>query len=207
MSMMYEIVEPMPHSLTLIQASLSPDDAELLELAYRFALAAHEGQTRDEGSPFIEHPVRVAVLLWHELGVRDIELLIAALNHDTIEDCDAVDAALIESVFGDRVTRLVNDVTKEAVQPEERSERDRAYLDRLPTLSIDSRLLKLADRIDNLRSVIHANDPAKASRYLEVSRAEFIPLAAMTDPAASRLVSDACDSIERMLDESGDVQL
>jgi (p)ppGpp synthase/HD superfamily hydrolase len=200
MSMMYEIVEPLPTSLTLIQASLSPDDAELLGLAYSFARAAHKGQSRDEGSPFIEHPVRVAALLWHELGVRDVELLIAALNHDTIEDCDEVDSALIASVFGDRVTGLVIDVTKEAVPFDERAERDRAYLERLPTLSIDSRLLKLADRIDNLRSVIHANDPAKARRYLEVSRAAFIPLAAMTDLAASRLVSDACDSIEQWLE-------
>jgi GTP pyrophosphokinase len=197
---MYEVVDPLPSVLTLIQASLGRDDAERIERAYRFAAAAHEGQTRDEGTPFIEHPVRVAALLWHELGVRDVELLVAALNHDAVEDCDDVDGTLVASVFGNRVAGFVDDVTKEAVSPEDRESRDRAYLDRLPTLSVDSRLLKLADRIDNLRSVPLANDPAKARRYLDVSRAEFVPLATMTDPAALRLVNDACDAIERMLD-------
>jgi (p)ppGpp synthase/HD superfamily hydrolase len=195
----YEIAKPVPSNLTLIQASLRREDAERVEQAYRFAAAAHEGQTRDEGTPFIEHPVRVAVLLWHELGVRDADLLIAALNHDVIEDCEAVDQALLTSAFGERVAELVADVTKEPVGRQERAIRDRAYLDRLPALSTDARLLKLADRIDNLRSIPNANDPAKARRYLDVSRTEFIPLAAMTDPAALRLVAEACDAIEQML--------
>jgi len=199
---MYEPAEPLPSSLTLIQASLGSDDAERIERAYRFAAAAHEGQTRDEGTPFIEHPVRVAKVLWHELGVRDVELLVAALQHDVIEDCEAVDRALLASAFGERVAGLVVDVTKETVPPGQRAARDRAYLDKLPGLSTDARLLKLADRIDNLRSIPQANDPAKARRYLDVSRAEFLPLAAMTDPAALRLVTEACDDIERILGES-----
>lgn len=199
--MMYEIVDPVPSSLTLIQAALGPEDAERIERAYRFSAAAHDGQYRDEGTPFVEHPVRVAVLLWQELGVRDVELLVAALLHDAIEDSHEVDAELIVSAFGERVAGLVSDVTKDAVAPEDRDARDRAYLDRLPTLSADSRLLKLADRIDNLRSVMQSGDPGKARRYLDVSRAEFVPLAMMTDQAALRLVTEACDDIACALDE------
>ncbi|MEZ4524095.1 MAG: HD domain-containing protein [Thermomicrobiales bacterium] len=199
MSMMYEIAEPIPASLALIQASMSRDDAERVERAYRFARAAHNGQLRDEGTPFIEHPVRVAEILWQELGVRNADLIVAALNHDVIEDSEAVDEHLVASAFGEVVAKLVVDVTKISVPPEEKAARDRAYLDRLPDLPVDSRLLKLADRIDNLRSVLLADDLAKARRYLDVSQDEFVPLATMTDPVALRLVIEACDAIERML--------
>ena len=197
--MIYEAPDPPPHELTLIQASLAPDDAVRLECAYRFAEAAHRGQVRDEGTPFIEHPVRVATVLWDEFGVRDVELLIAALNHDAIEDNDDVNRCLVASAFGERVASLVCDVTKEPAGPEGREARDRKYLDHLRDLSEDSRLLKLADRIDNLRSIPRSNDEAKKRRYLEVSRAEFLPLAAATDPVAHRLVAEACDAIERLL--------
>jgi (p)ppGpp synthase/HD superfamily hydrolase len=190
---------PIPPELALIQAAVMPEDAERLDNAFRFAAAAHAGQTRDEGTPFIEHPVRVAAILWGELGCRDVDVLVAALNHDVVEDSELVDAALVASAFGERVAALVLDVTKEEAAAHDRAARDRAYLDRLPRLSLDSRMLKLADRIDNLRSVLRSGDPDKARRYLEVSRAEFIPLALSTDQAAARLVTEACDAVERML--------
>lgn len=193
---------PIPPQLALIQAAVPTDDAERLDNAFRFAAAAHEGQTRDEGTPFIEHPVRVAAILWGELGCRDVDMLVAALNHDVVEDSELVDGELVASAFGERVAGLVMDVTKEQVAPEHKAARDRAYMDRLPRLSLDSRLLKLADRIDNLRSVLHSGDPEKARRYLEISRAEFIPLALSTDHAAARLVTEACDAVERMLADS-----
>lgn len=194
--------QSVPPGLTLILAALPADEAELVGQAFQFAAAAHIDQVRDEGSPFIEHPVRVAVILWEELGRRDdIELLIAALTHDVLEDCEWLEREVLESAFGSRVARLVDDVTKEPVPAEQKAERDRAYMDRLPTLPLDSRLLKLADRIDNLRSIPRANDPAKARRYLDVSRAEFIPLALATDQTAARLVAEACDRIEAYLDD------
>lgn len=201
--MMSEPYRPqaVPAALTLISAALPADQAEALMQAFQFAAAAHAGQVRDEGSPYIEHPVRVAAILWDELGHRDdLDLLVAALTHDVLEDCEWLERQVLASAFGERVARLVDDVTKEAVPVERKQERDRAYLDRLPGLSLDSRLLKLADRIDNLRSVLLANDPAKAQRYLEVSRAEFIPLALATDQSAARLIIEACDQLEAYLD-------
>jgi guanosine-3',5'-bis(diphosphate) 3'-pyrophosphohydrolase len=198
---MYEITASTPAALTLIQASLSPADAERIECAYRFAAAAHKNQKRDEGTPFIEHPVRVATILWDELGSRDVELLMAALNHDAIEDCDEIDAELVASAFGDRVARLVVDVTKDPAGPEGREARDLAYMEHLSTLPHDSRLLKLADRIDNLRSIMNAGDEAKAIRYLTVSREKFLPLAMATDPVANRLIGEACDAIAQALGE------
>lgn len=188
-----------PPDIAMIIASLPPSDAERIEAAFRFAEAAHRGQMRDEGTPFIDHPVRVARILWEELGGRDVDVVVAALNHDVLEDCSWLEEEVLAGALGKRATGLIRDVTKPAVPDEEKPARDRVYLDSLRGLPPDSRLLKLADRIDNLRSVVHSGDPDKASRYLEVSRLEFIPLALATDPVAADLVSQACDDIERYL--------
>lgn len=182
-------------------ATLSPEDAARFETAYRFAAAAHDGQTRDEGTPYIEHPVRVARILWEELGVRDLDILIAALNHDVLEDCDWLEAEVLNGALGERATGIVEEVTKPQVPEAQKAERDRNYFDRLRDISTEARLLKLADRVDNLRSVVLAGDPDKARRYLAVSREEFIPLALATDPVAADLVSTGCDKVERYLAE------
>jgi (p)ppGpp synthase/HD superfamily hydrolase len=192
-----------PVEVALMIATLSVEDAGRIEFAYRFAAAAHDGQIRDEGTPFIEHPVRVAHILWEEFGSRDVDAIIAALNHDVLEDCGWLDADILRGALGEASTELIEHVTKEQVPDDSKAARDRAYLDRLWDLPTGARLLKLADRLDNLRSVVHAGDPAKARRYLTVSREEFIPLALATDPLAARLIGDACDEIERYLAAEG----
>lgn len=191
-----------PAEVALMVATFSAEEAERFESAFRFAAAAHEGQTRDEGTPYIDHPVRVALLLWEELGVRDLDILVAALNHDVLEDCEWLDASVLGGALGERATGFVEEVTKPHVPDEEKPARDRIYLDSLRDISNEARLLKLADRIDNLRGVILSGDPAKARRYLTVSREEFIPLALATDPAAARLVAEACDRIEQYLERA-----
>jgi (p)ppGpp synthase/HD superfamily hydrolase len=192
-----------PAELTIILASLPSDDAERLAGAFQFAAAAHDGQVRDEGSPYIEHPVAVASILWTELGCRDVDVVSAALNHDVLEDCDWLNSEILSAAIGERATLFVEHVTKIRVPCDERAARDRDYLDRLRALPAEARLLKLADRIHNLRSVINAGDVNKAARYLDVSRREFYPLALMTDATAARLVAAACDDIEVYLQRQG----
>jgi (p)ppGpp synthase/HD superfamily hydrolase len=190
-----------PPELTQILTRLHTDDAERLVNAFRYAAAAHADQTRDEGLPFIDHPVAVAVILSEELGCRDVDMLIAALNHDVLEDCDWLCEPEVVAALGARATSLVKDVTKEQVPEADKAARDQRYLAHLREIGRDAKLLKLADRIHNLRSIPQANDPAKARRYLDVSRQEFLPLALSVDPTAARLISDACDEIERYLSD------
>src|SRR6266403_537557 len=85
------------------------DEKERILLALEFATAAHSGQKRRSGDPYITHPVAVAEYLM-ELRV-DPDTVIAALLHDTIEDTD-VTPAEIASNFGPEVARLVEGVTK-----------------------------------------------------------------------------------------------
>lgn len=184
-----------PPELTRVLTGLHADDAERLLNAFRYAAAAHAEHTRDEGSPFIDHPVAVSVILAEELGCRDVDILIAALNHDVLEDCSWLTREAISSALGQRATELIAAVTKERVSESEKPARDQRYLEHLREIPADAKLLKLADRIHNLRSIPNANNPDKARRYLEVSRDEFIPLALSIDPTAARLIAEACDAI------------
>ena len=193
-----------PPVLTNILIGLHAEDAERLASAYRFAAAAHAEHTRDEGSPFIDHPVAVAIILNDELGCRDVDVLIAALNHDVLEDCGWLGRADVAGAIGERATGIVAEVTKELVPDSEKSARDQRYLEHLWQIGPEAKLLKLADRIHNLRSIPNANDPAKARRYLDVSRREFIPLALTVDPAAARLIAEACDTIDAYLSTLSD---
>lgn len=193
-----------PPALTSVLTGLHRDDAERLASGFRFAAAAHAEHTRDEGTPFIDHPIAVAVILSEELGCRDVDVLIAALNHDVLEDCGWLRRVEVAGAIGERATGLVAEVTKERVPPAETAERDRRYMEHLWRITPDAKLLKLADRIHNLRSIPNANDPAKARRYLEVSRSEFYPLALTIDPTAARLIAEACDSIEAYLASVGE---
>ena len=188
-----------PPALTSVLTRLHPDDANRLASAFRFAAAAHAGHRRDEGSPFIDHPVSVTVILGEELGCHDVDLLVAALNHDILEDCDWLRRDDVAGAIGERATRFVEEVTKEPTPEQQKSARDDRYLQRLWHISPEAKLLKLADRIHNLRSIPNANDPAKATRYLDVSRREFYPLALAVDPTAARLIAQACDAIEAYL--------
>ena len=194
---------PTPPDVAVIIATLPASDAERIVAAYRFAAAAHNAHLRDEGTPFIDHPVRVARILWEELGSRDVDMIVAALNHDVLEDCDWLDEQVLAGALGQRATDLVKDVTKAQAAQADKPARDRAYLDNLRVIPVESRLLKLADRIDNLRGVVNSGNPDKAARYLSVSREEFIPLALATDPRAAELVSQACDQIEAYLVGNG----
>jgi len=84
-------------------------DIALLRRAYEFAAAAHEGQMRDSGEPFITHPVEVCGIL-AELHL-DMETLVAGLLHDTVED-SKVTVPQVKAAFGEEVAALVDGVTK-----------------------------------------------------------------------------------------------
>src|SRR5690242_6109831 len=84
-------------------------DVEAVRRAYEFAAGAHEGQQRDSGTPYIEHPLQVARTL-ADLQM-DTATICAAFLHDVVEDT-SVELAEIETRFGAEVARLVDGVTK-----------------------------------------------------------------------------------------------
>jgi guanosine-3',5'-bis(diphosphate) 3'-pyrophosphohydrolase len=131
----------------------------LLFRALAFAAHKHRDQRRKdaEASPYINHPIALAEILAGEGGVTDVEVLAAALLHDTIEDTDTT-AAELEAQFGPRITGMVVEVTDDESLP--KAEKKRLQIEHAPGLSPGAKLVKLADKICNLRDVAD-RPPAK----------------------------------------------
>ena len=157
--------------------------------ALSLARKIHEGQMRDEGTPYIAHPLRVALILVEEAGVMEPELAVAALLHDALEDGPSQSAAGIEAAFGQRVARLVVCLTDEFKRTDlPRERRKQLYLERVAGECDDCLVLKLCDRIDNLRSLCASPVPGKAELIRMETRAYLIPgLAGRRSPALARL--------------------
>ncbi|XP_076590470.1 guanosine-3',5'-bis(diphosphate) 3'-pyrophosphohydrolase MESH1 [Chaetodon auriga] len=127
-------------------------DAVLLLETVHFAAEKHRNQRRKdtEQTPYINHPIGVARILSHEGGVTDIEVLQAALLHDTVEDTDTSPAEL-EAKFGPIVARIVQEVTDDKSLPKQ--ERKRQQVEHAPHCSRQAKLVKLADKLYNLRDL------------------------------------------------------
>jgi guanosine-3',5'-bis(diphosphate) 3'-pyrophosphohydrolase len=124
----------------------------LIFKALRFAAEKHRGQRRKnaEASPYINHVIEVADLLWDVGGVRDVNLIVAALLHDTLEDTETRPDE-IEALFGREVLALVREVTDdESLKSQERKQ---LQIEHAPHLSLETKQLKLADKISNIRDV------------------------------------------------------
>ncbi len=131
-----------------------PDDILILR-AVDFAARKHREQKRKdkEASPYINHPISVALLLADIGGVRDPEVLAAAILHDTLEDTKTTPDEL-EAIFGSRVRRLVEEVTDDKRLPKQ--ERKKLQIEHARHLSPEAALLKLGDKISNVRDVAHS---------------------------------------------------
>ena len=131
----------------------------LLLKALAFAAHKHRDQRRKdaEASPYINHPIALADVLVNEGGVTDFEVLCAALLHDTVEDTATSHEELVNA-FGSRIARIVAEVTDD--QKLAKAERKRLQVEHAPRLSHEAKLVKLADKLCNLRDVVE-HPPAK----------------------------------------------
>lgn len=160
-------------------ARLSPrldeEHVGLVNRAYQTARAAHSGQVRDEGTPYIVHPVRVAVSLVDELELYSPVLVCSALLHDVIEDTDLTRQDIVR-LFGEEIAEIVWLLTKR----EEVTLRE--YLACIETAAdTGATIVKLCDRLDNLRSVVHTPKLEKKLRYIRTTEEHYLPLAARTN--------------------------
>ncbi len=135
-------------------AYLSEEQLQLIRRAWAVGAAAHEGQLRKSGEPYITHPVAVACVLAEQKV--DVETLVAAVLHDTIEDTPLTRDALAAE-FGEPVAELVEGVTKlDKLQFASRREADaESFRKMMLAMARDLRviLIKLADRLHNMRTL------------------------------------------------------
>ncbi|MGN6288977.1 MAG: HD domain-containing protein, partial [Sphingopyxis terrae] len=167
----YELVERV--------RAYDPDvDEALLNRAYVFTVQKHGSQKRASGDPYFSHPVEVAGILT-DLHL-DSETIVTALLHDTLEDTLTTPEE-IERLFGADVGRLVDGVTKlSKIEAQTETERAAENLRKfLLALSDDIRVLlvKLADRLHNMRTLHHIPNEEKRRRIARETMDIYAPLA------------------------------
>ncbi len=187
---------------------------ETLSKAYDFALKAHEKQKRDEGSPYIIHPVAVANILT-DLKL-DSATIATGLLHDTIEDTQAT-YKTIEKEFGKEVADLVDGVTKISAYENQAASDSKAenFRKLILATSKDIRVLlvKLADRLHNMRTIQFVTKKEKQIRKAKETMEIYAPLAdrmgmnrirdeledlsfQVLNPNARKLIKDRLDQIK-----------
>ena len=120
--------------------------------ALEFAARKHRDQRRKdaEASPYINHPIALASVLANEAGVTDVEVICGALLHDTIEDTETTPEELA-AAFGPNIRDIVMEVTDDKRLAS--AERKRLQIEHAAQASPKARLVKLADKICNLRDI------------------------------------------------------
>ena len=181
-------------------------DEDALNRAYVFSMKVHGSQTRASGDPYFSHPVEVAgILTDYRLDTASI---VTGLLHDTVEDTVAT-IDQIDTLFGDEVARLVDGVTKLSLLELQSPGSGHAenFRKLLLAISEDIRVLlvKLADRLHNMRTLHYIQAPEKRARIARETMEIYVPLAErigiqeikeeLEDIAFRELYPDAAESI------------
>lgn len=186
-------------------------DEDALNRAYVFAMEAHGAQTRASGDPYFSHPLEVAGILTNYR--LDTASIITALLHDTIEDTEATSEEITE-LFGEEIAQLVDGVTKltRLELQSDRAKQAENFRKLLLAMSKDIRVLlvKLADRLHNMRTLHHVPKEERRHRIAHETMDIYAPLAErigmhdikdeLEDRAFRELYPDARDSITRRLE-------
>jgi len=186
-------------------------DEETLNRAYVFSMRAHGSQTRANGDPYFSHPLEVAGILTQMK--LDTASIVTALLHDTVEDTVAT-LEDVERLFGPEIARLVDGVTKlsrielQNIETQtDQAKQAENFRKLVLAMSEDIRVLlvKLADRVHNMRTLYHLRDPEKRKRIARETLEIYAPLAErigihkmkdeLEDLSFAELNPDARDSI------------
>jgi (p)ppGpp synthase/HD superfamily hydrolase len=156
----------------------STEDVIKITRAFGIALRIHNGKFRDENivDPFINHPLKVALLITEELRIFEADLICAALLQDTL----GCDEDLLKE-FGGPIHEILQVSNMPSFKKEEREKMLSEYFNNLSNSSLPTRYLVLADRLENVRALKNTSHKHKISRYKEETEKYIIPLALKTD--------------------------
>lgn len=135
------------------QTRKEAQDLEMVDKAFYFAVEAHKNQRRRTGEPYIYHPIEVATIAAHDIGLGRTSI-ICALLHDVVEDTEyTLDD--INAMFGEKVARVVDGLTKFEKMEDVESMQAENFRKIISSLSYDIRvvLIKLSDRLHNMRTL------------------------------------------------------
>jgi GTP pyrophosphokinase len=160
-----------------MQENRPQDDLAIVKKAYDFSLKYHEGQSRASGEPYLVHPLEVALVL-AEMKMDPVAVA-AGLLHDSVEDT-SVTIADIRQEFGEQVAHIVEGVTKiSKIDFATREEQQAENLRKMMLAMVDDIrvvLIKLADRLHNMRTLEHL-DPDRQHKIAEETLEIYAPIA------------------------------
>lgn len=199
--------------LDLIRAYNPELNEDIINRAYVYATKMHGSQLRASGDPYFAHPVEVAGILT-QLKLDEASI-VTGLLHDTVEDTDATFEE-ISNLFGEEVAMLVQGVTKltQLEVSTERTTQAENLQKFVLALSKDIRVLlvKLSDRLHNMRTLHFIKKPEKRARIARETLDIYAPLARrigvnkfaseLEDLAFSHLYPDACEAINNQLEQN-----
>ncbi len=173
-----EILDKYRNLLRVWSKREKPINKKLVRKAFNLAVDAHKDMRRKSGEPYIYHPIEVARIAAGEIGLGTTSV-ICALLHDVVEDTEYT-LTDIQAIFGDKVTRIIDGLTKieEIFEHPSSSAQAENFKKILLTLSVDVRviLIKLADRLHNMRTL----DAMPRNKQLKIASETlylFAPLA------------------------------
>jgi (p)ppGpp synthase/HD superfamily hydrolase len=157
----------------------STDDLIKITRAFGIALKAHGRDFRDENhlEPYINHPLKVALVITEELHIFNADLVCAALLHDTTLNDDGE----LRQDFGEVIHDIVHLVAMPKIMNEEREKALQEYFYNIINSSVLARYLILADRLEITRALKNAPHKNKILRYKEETQKYIIPIAEKTD--------------------------
>jgi (p)ppGpp synthase/HD superfamily hydrolase len=176
------------------------DDVVKITKAFSTAADLHSGQSRDGSKePYINHPLKVALILSDELKIRDVDLICAALLHDILQkgnnsDTDKLDQ--IKKNFGENVYYIVQTLTEHPSTNDNRQQSLESYFQSISKSPKTLRVVELADRLDNVRFFKNAVKKDKAIRYKEETQKYVVPIAEQTDETLAFKLSVALYEIK-----------
>jgi guanosine-3',5'-bis(diphosphate) 3'-pyrophosphohydrolase len=160
-----------------MQANRPTDDLELIKKAYDYSLKVHSGQSRASGEPYLVHPLEVALVLT-EMKMDPVAVA-AGLLHDSVEDT-LVTIVDIRQEFGEQVAHIVEGVTKiSKIDFATREEQQAENLRKMMLAMVDDIrviLIKLADRLHNMRTLEHL-DPERQQKIAKETLEIYAPIA------------------------------
>lgn len=164
-----EIVNRYRQLLRVSKWSREKGDVYLIRKAFELAMSSHQGMRRKSGEPYIYHPLAVARIAAEEIGLGTTSI-VCALLHDVVEDT-AITLDEIREQFGDKVADIIDGLTKISGVFETSSPQAENFRKMLLTLANDVRviLIKLCDRLHNMRTLEHMSDKGQLKIASETS--------------------------------------
>lgn len=162
----------------------SPDDLYKLIRAFSVAFNLHAGLSRNNNrnDPYINHCIRVSLILSEEICCKDVNALSAALLHDVFEKTrnPSYDSTRLLADFGKDIGNIILTLSRKSME-DRKSEYLRHYFEKIATSSKITRYVMLADRLDNARFLKNVSQRERAFRYKEETEKYVIPIAQATD--------------------------